>query len=196
MSRFLRPSRLLTAVVLVASSFALFSSSPAGAATGSLASVTGGVTVTYTGTTSNDNVLLTVWPAGHTCVLNDPAMQATYYMTSDGSAPSGMQLAASPATLTFGSAAFTLNGFATTTIAAGSYTFCLQTNVAGPGGQAIAAQLDAVIVDPNATTTTTSTSTTSTSTTTTTTAAGGVATTSTTVASGASGDPVIPAFTG
>jgi hypothetical protein len=108
-----------------------------------------------------------------------------------------MQLAASPATLTFGSAAFTLNGFTATTIAAGSYTFCLQTNTPGPGGQAIAAQLDTAVVDPNATTTTTSTSTTTTlPTTTTTTAAGGVATTSTTVAGGASGDPVTPAFTG
>jgi hypothetical protein len=73
-----------------------------------------------------------------------------------------MQLAASPASLTFGSAAFTLQGFATTTIAAGSYTFCLVTYVSGPQGQAIAGQLDAVIVDPNATTTTTSTSTTTT----------------------------------
>jgi len=186
MSRFLRPSRLLTAVVLVASSVALFSSSPAGAATGSLTAISNGVTVTYTGSTTNDNVQLTVWPSGHTCSLNDSSMQATYYMTSDSSSPSGMQLAASPASLTFGSAAFTLNGFTTTTIAAGSYTFCLKTNVSGPGGQAIAAQLDAVIVNPNATTTTTST---------TTTVAPGSPTTS--GASGSTnGDPVAPAFTG
>jgi hypothetical protein len=110
-------------------------------------------------------------------------MQATYYMTSDASSPLAMQLAASPATLTFGSAAFTLQGFSATTIAAGSYTFCLQTVVQGPGGTAIAAQLDTAIVDPNATTTTTSTST---------------STTTTTAGSGGSsgGDPVAPAFTG
>ena len=186
MSKVLRPSRLLAAVVLVASSVALFSSSPAGAATGSLASVTGGVTVTYTGSTANDNVQLTVWPSGHTCSLNDSSMQATYYLNSDASSPPGMQFAASPATLTFGSAAFTLNGFSTTTIAAGSYTFCLKTVVSGPGGTAIAGQLDAVIVNPNATTTTTST---------TTTVAPGSPTTS--GASGSTnGDPVAPAFTG
>ena len=197
MSRLLRPSRLLAAVVLVASSVALFSSSPAGAATGSLSAISNGVTVTYTGSTTNDNVQLLVWPSGHTCNINDSSLQATYYMTSDASSPSGMQLAASPASLTFGSAAFTLNGFTATTIAAGSYTFCLETYVSGPQGQAIAGQLDAVIVDPNATTTTTSTSTTTTlPTTTTTTAAGGVVTTSTTAAGGASGDPVTPAFTG
>ena len=195
MSKVLRPKSAIGAFALVVTALAVFGASSAGAASGSLASVTNGVTVTYSGTTANDNVLLTVWPAGHTCALNDPAMQATYYMTSDGSAPSGMQLAASPATLTFGSAAFTLNGFATTTIAAGSYTFCLQTNVAGPGGQAIAAQLDAVIVDPNATTTTTSTSTTTTTAPSPTTT---VASTSTTAGSGDStgGDLLVPAFTG
>ena len=186
MSRFLRPSRLLAAVVLFVSLVGLFSSSPAGAATGSLSAISNGVTVTYTGSTTNDNVQLTVWPSGHTCSLNDSSMQATYYMTSDSSSPSGMQLAASPASLTFGSAAFTLQGFSVTTIAAGSYTFCLKTVVSGPGGTAIAAQLDAVIVDPNATTTTTST---------TTTVAPGTPTTSD--ASGSTnGDPVAPAFTG
>ncbi|CAB4554640.1 unannotated protein [freshwater metagenome] len=188
MSRLLRPTRLVAAAALVVSSFAIFGASPAGAATGSLTAISNGVTVTYTGSTTNDNVQLLVWPSGHTCTLNDSSMQATYYLTSDASSPSGMQLAASPASLTFGSAAFTLQGFATTTIAAGSYTFCLKTVVAGPGGQAIAAQLDAVIVDPNATTTTTSTSTT-------TTVAPGSPTTSD--ASGStSGDPVAPAFTG
>ena len=189
---------------LTMSSVALFSSSPAGAATGSLSAISNGVTVTYTGSTTNDNVRLLVWPSGHTCNINDSSLQATYYMTSDASSPSGMQLAASPASLTFGSAAFTLNGFTATTIAAGSYTFCLETYVSGPQGQAIAGQLDAVIVDPNATTTTTSTTTTTTlptttttlPTTTTTTAAGGVATSTTTAAGGASGDPVTPAFTG
>jgi len=197
MSRLLRPSRLVAAAVLLASSVALFSSSPAGAATGSLTAISNGVTVTYTGSTTNDRVELLVWSSGHTCSLNDSSMQAIYYMSSDASSPLAMQLAASPASLTFGSAAFTLQGFSATTIAAGSYTFCLKTVVSGPTGTAIAAQLDAVIVDPNATTTTTSTSTTTTlPTTTTTTAAGGVATTSTTVAGGASGDPVAPAFTG
>lgn len=186
MSRLLRPSRLLAAAVLAASSVALFSSSPAGAATGSLTAISNGVTVTYTGSTTNDSVQLLVWPSGHTCNINDSSQQATYYMTSDASSPSGMQLAASPASLTFGSAAFTLNGFTATTIAAGSYTFCLKTNVAGPGGQAIAAQLDAVIVNPNATTTTTSTTTTVAPGTPTTTAASGLA----------GGDPVAPAFTG
>lgn len=189
MVRLLRPSRLVAAVVLVASSFALFSSSPVGAATGSLSAISNGVTVTYTGSTTNDNVQLLVWPSGHTCTINDSSLQATYYMTSDAGSPSGMQLAASPASLTFGSAAFTLNGFTATTIAAGSYTFCLKTYVAGPQGQAIAGQLDAVIVDPNATTTTTST------TSTTTTVAPGSPTTSD--ASGStSDDPVAPAFTG
>ena len=189
MSRFLRPTRLVAAAALVVSSFALFSSSPAGAATGSLSAISNGVTVTYTGSTTNDNVQLLVWPSGHTCDINDSSLQATYYMTSDASSPSGMQLAASPASLTFGSAVFTLNGFTATTIAAGSYTFCLETWVSGPGGQAIAGQLDVVIVDPNATTTTTST------TSTTTTVAPGSPTTS--VASGStSGDPVAPAFTG
>ncbi len=189
MSRFLRPTRLVAAAALVVSSFALFSSSPAGAATGSLTAISNGVTVTYTGSTTNDNVELLVWSSGHTCNINDSSLQATYYLTSDANSPSGMQLAASPASLTFGSAAFTLQGFATTTIAAGSYTFCLKTFVAGLGGEAIAAQLDAVIVDPNATTTTTST------TSTTTTVAPGSPTTSD--ASGStSGDPVAPAFTG
>lgn len=186
MSRLLRPTRLVAAAALVVSSFALFSSSPAGAATGSLSAISNGVTVTYTGSTTNDNVQLIVWPSGHTCNINDSSLQATYYMTSDASSPSGMQLAASPASLTFGSAAFTLNGFTATTIAAGSYTFCLETYSSGPQGQAIAGQLDAVIVDPNATTTTTST---------TTTVAPGSPTTSD--ASGStSGDPVAPAFTG
>lgn len=197
MSHLLRPTRALAAFALVVSAFALFGATPAGAASGSLAAVTNGVTVTYTGSTTNDNVQLTVWPSGHTCSLNDSSLQATYYLTSDASSPPAMQLAASPATLVFGSAAFTLNGFTATTIAAGSYTFCLKTVVSGPGGTAIAGQLDTAIVDPNATTTTTSTSTTTTlPTTTTTTAAGGVATTSTTRTGGAAGDLVTPAFTG
>lgn len=188
MVRILRPTRLVAVAAFVVSSFAVFGATPAGAATGSLTAVSGGVTVTYTGSTNNDFVELLVWPSGHTCDLNDAAIQATYYMMSDPTAPPAMQLAASPATLTFGSAAFTLNGFTATTIAAGSYTFCLQTNVPGPGGQAIAAQLDTAVVDPNATTTTTSTSTT-------TTVAPGSPTT--TAASGsAGGDPVAPAFTG
>ena len=189
MSRFLRPTRLVAAAALVVSSFALFSSSPAGAATGSLSAISNGVTVTYTGSTTGDSVALLVWPSGHTCNINDSSLQATYYMTSDAGAPSGMQLAASPASLTFGSAAFTMNGYTATTIAAGSYTFCLTTNVYGPGGQAIAGQLDAVIVDPNATTTTTST------TSTTTTVAPGSPTTSD-VSGSTRGDPVAPAFTG
>ena len=193
MSLVRRPTRAVAVFALVVSSFAVFGASPAGAATGSLTAITNGVTVTYTGSAPNDNVQLLVWPSGHTCSLNDPFMQAIYYMTSDFTAPPAMQLAASPTSLTFGSAAFTLNGFTATTIAAGSYTFCLNTNVAGPGGQAIAAQLSAVIVDPNATTTTTSTTTT-TAPSPSTTAPG----TSTTTGSGSSsdGDPVVPAFTG
>jgi len=194
MSLVRRPTRAVAVFALVVSSFAVFGASPAGAATGSLTAITNGVTVTYTGSAPNDNVQLLVWPSGHTCSLNDPFMQAIYYMTSDFTAPPAMQLAASPTSLTFGSAAFTLNGFTATTIAAGSYTFCLNTNVAGPGGQAIAAQLSAVIVDPNATTTTTSTSTTTTAPSPSTTAPG----ISTTTGSGSSsdGDPVVPAFTG
>lgn len=196
MSKVLRPKSAIAAFAIVVSALAVFGASSAGAASGSLAAVTNGVTVTYTGSTTNDNVQLTVWPSGHTCSLNDSSLQATYYLTSDASSPPAMQLAASPATLVFGSAAFTLNGF-TATIAAGSYTFCLKTVVSGPGGTAIAGQLDTAIVDPNATTTTTSTSTTTTlPTTTTTTAAGGVATTSTTRTGGAAGDLVTPAFTG
>ena len=66
MSRFLRPTRLVAAAALVVSSFALFSSSPAGAATGSLTAISNGVTVTYTGSTTNDNVELLVWSSGHT----------------------------------------------------------------------------------------------------------------------------------
>jgi hypothetical protein len=198
MSRFLRPSRLLAAVVLFVSLVALFSSSPAGAATGSLTAISNGVTVTYTGSTTNDNVQLTVWPSGHTCSLNDSSMQAIYYMSSDASSPLAMQLAASPASLTFGSAAFTLQGFSATTIAAGSYTFCLKTVVSGPSGTAIAAQLDAVIVDPNATTTTTSTSTTTATVAGTGSGSGsGSGSNGSGAADGnASGDAVAPAFTG
>ena len=205
MVRILRPTRIAAAAALVVSTFAVFGASPAGAASGSLASASNGVTVTYSGTTQNDHVDLLAFGSGHTCSINDPAMQATYYMTSDPTSPQAMQLAASPVTLTFGSSAFTLQGFTATTIAAGSYTFCLKTNVFGPGGQAIAAQLDVTIVDPNATTTTSSTTSTSTtSTSTTTTVASGSP--STTAAAGSSansgangsvdGDPMVPAFTG
>ena len=195
MVRILRPSRFVAAAALVVSTFAVFGASPAGAASGSLASASNGVTVTYSGTASNDNVELLAFGSGHTCSINDPAMQASYYMTSDPTSPPAMQLAASPVTLTFGSSAFTLQGFTATTIAAGSYTFCLKTNVSGPGGQAIAAQLAVTIVDPNATTTTTSTTTTVAPGSPSTTVAPGSS--STTAASGsAGGDPMAPAFTG
>ena len=185
MSRFPRLTRYVAAAALAASTLTVLSTSPASAATGSLAAASNGFTVTWTGTGPNDMTQLMMWSTPHTCSTNDSPLQANYVLYGDPTAPANMQLSASPASYTFGSAVFDLSSFGATTIAAGSYVVCLLSVVSGVGGATtLLGNLAVTIVDPNASPTTTAAPTT------TTTAAPSTTTTA------AVEEPVVPVHTG
>lgn len=110
MSRLTHRARLAVACAFAVTSLAVVVASPAGAATGSLAAASNGFTVTFTGGTTADHADLTLWPVGHTCATTDSPGQATYFMTTDTGAPAGMSIPTSPASFTFDSPMFTLQG--------------------------------------------------------------------------------------
>lgn len=181
MVRILRPTRLVAAAALVISTFAVFGASPAGAATGTLAAASNGLTVTVTsGTSANDFASLFLFNAPHTCTTNSNPNQANLAIsfTSSSAAVQGVIQLNTPTLITFGSVGSGQYGVQAT-VAAGSYQACL---LSVQNTTTILSSLAVTIVDPNATTTTTST--------TTTLAPGG------STGADPAADPVAPAFTG
>ena len=117
----------------------------------------GSMTVTYSGNgiASHNNLTVMLYPAGHTCVVDD-ATEPLYVLDPDlPMAP----LAASPAIVTAGTlaAVFAQGPPAAEAIAAGSYQACLMLYVGNNSsiGQSMAITLGAVA--PTTTTTTTGT---------------------------------------
>lgn len=175
MVRILRPTRLVAAAALVISTFAVFGASPAGAATGTLAAASNGLTVTVTsGTLANDFASLLLFNAPHTCTTNSNPNQANVAIsfTSSSAAVQGVIQLNTPTLITFGSVGSGQYGVQTT-VAAGSYQACL---LSVQNATTILSSLAVTIVDPNATTTTTPAP--------------------TTTGADPAADPVAPAFTG
>ena len=188
MSRFPLLTRYVAAAALAASTLTVLSTSPASAATGSLAAATNGVTVTVTaGNSASDFAFLGLFNAPHTCTTSSNPSQANLSVSfsSSSGAQIGLIPLNTPTLITFGSVGVVGMG-GQGTVGAGSYQACLISDLSGGVGQnTVLDSLAVTIVDPNAPTTTTTAAPT-----TTTTAAPSTTTTA------AVEEPVVPTYTG
>jgi hypothetical protein len=170
MSRFSRSVRIAVAGLLAVSALTIFGASPASAAaTGSLVdNGDGSATITYSGVTVGDDVVVLGLPSGTTCTAQTGPFNATFFLTTDPQAPGGA-MPASPMTIQAGTSAFsTGNPPGAMTIAAGTYNLCVQ-NLISQQSATVVQQLQVTL--------------------------GSVAPTTTTTTAPAA-DPVAPAFTG
>ncbi len=162
--------RIAAAGLLAVSALTIFGASPASAAaTGSLVdNGDGTATLTYSGVTTGDNVVLLGLPSGTTCTAQTGPFNATFFLATDPLAPGGA-MPANPMTIQAGTSAY-LTGTPSgpLTIAAGTYNLCVQ-NLISQQGPTVLQQLQVTL--------------------------GSVAPTTTTTTAPAA-DPVAPAFTG
>ncbi len=154
MSRLSRWARIAVAGLLAVSALIVFSASPASAAaTGSLVdNGDGTATLTYSGSTSTDFIVLLGLPSGTTCTAASTPPGATFFLTSSPSTPS-------PITIQTGTSANSLsvNPPGPVTVAAGTYNLCVHNYISQLCAATVLQQLEVTIgsVAPTTTTTTT-----------------------------------------
>ena len=124
-----------TAMAISAVTFSAVSPASATATASLAADGNGGIVVTYSGTTANDNFDVVAQVPGSSCPVQNPADEIAV-LTTDPSAPAQALLSSSPASIVAGTTMYFLSGGLLTTpgpIPAGQYTFCLsQTTNSAP----------------------------------------------------------------
>lgn len=172
MSRLSRWARIAVAGLLAVSALTVFGASPASAAaTGSLVdNGDGTATLTYSGSTATDYIVLLGLPSGTTCTAGSTPPGAMFFLTSSPQATGG-GMTASPMTIQTGTSAYSLSVSppGPVTVAAGTYNLCVH-NYISQQGATVLQQLEVTIGSVTPTTTSTTTA--------------------------PAADPVTPAFTG
>lgn len=157
MSHFVRVARMLAATALFTAAATVALSSPASAtSTGVLAdNGNGSVIFTYSG----DDLVVFAIPTGSSCV-GSQLPDGLFFLVTSPAASDAERFPISPATITVGTTAFSLSGGAPApfTVAAGQYTFCLQ-SVDAAQVPAVVTQLQQLtatlsLISPTTTTTT------------------------------------------
>lgn len=171
MSSLSRSIRIVVSGLFAVAAVTVFAASPASAAvTASLVNNGDGTaTLTYSGTSPGDDLVVLGLPSSTTCTSQTGPFDACFFLGSTPQAPGGA-MGASPLSLQVGTPAYKLvagPGSGPITIAAGTYNICLH-NLVGQSQVTVLQQLQVTI--------------------------GSVVPTTTTTA--AASDPVAPSFTG
>ncbi len=173
MSQRSRLASFAAAAAMATSAVTFFAVSPASAtASASLvADGTGGIIVTYSGTTATDNFDVVAVVPGSSCPVQNSADEIAV-LTTDPAAPASAQLSASPMSIVAGTTMYLTSGGqpGPGPIPAGQYTFCLTQSI-NYGLPVYVSSLTMYLGQPPVTTTTTTTT-------------------------APAADPVAPAFTG
>lgn len=155
MSSFGKAARFLVAFAVLTTATAGFAAS-SGADVPATAALTdngnGTITLTYADTTDSDWFNVAAIAAGATCTI--PCSGAIpFALTTSPDTPAPLGAGPSPLTIQVGSAGYVLSPSpGPTTLAAGTYTFCLEHKVYGSAA-VVAQQLTATIGAPSPTTT-------------------------------------------